>query len=85
MVTASDDGTARLWDTESGTLIAVLNGHTDRLWSAVISPDAKRVVTSSDDGRHGSGTLPGGQRCVARCSGNVHASKSWSARRRSSH
>ena len=49
VVTASDDGTARLWDGERGPEIAVLQGHTDTVRSAAFSPDGKRVVTASID------------------------------------
>jgi WD40 repeat protein len=49
MVTASEDGTARLWDAESGMGLAVLKGHEKALNSAAFSPDGKRVLTGSDD------------------------------------
>jgi hypothetical protein len=48
VVTASDDTTARIWDADSGTEIALLKGHTGSE-SASFSPDGKRVVTVSDD------------------------------------
>src|SRR5262249_30170985 len=48
VVTASWDGTARIWDAESGREIAVLKGH--MLSSAAFSGDGKRVVTASWDG-----------------------------------
>jgi WD40 repeat protein len=50
VVTASDDGTARLWDATGGAAIAVLTGHTDSVRSASFSPDGHRIVTASDDG-----------------------------------
>jgi dipeptidyl aminopeptidase/acylaminoacyl peptidase len=49
VVTASDDRTARLWEAESGTEIALLTGHADGLFSAAFSPDGKRVITASRD------------------------------------
>jgi hypothetical protein len=49
VVTASSDRTARLWDAETGTEIAVLQAHTDLVNSAAFSPDGKRVVTASSD------------------------------------
>jgi len=49
VVTASDDGTARLWDS-SGRPIVVLQGHTATVWSAAFSPDGTRIVTASSDG-----------------------------------
>jgi hypothetical protein len=49
VVTASEDGTARIWDAESGE-IAVLKGHDGGVWrSAAFSGDGKRVVTGSYD------------------------------------
>ena len=50
VVTASPDGTARLWDAGSGEPLAVLRGHEDVVTSAVFSPDGRQVVTASVDG-----------------------------------
>ena len=55
MVTASDDGTARIWDAESGAELATLAA-SEPVNSAAFSPDGDRVVTASDDARRGSGT-----------------------------
>src|SRR5262249_11907004 len=49
VVTASDDNTARVWESETGAEIAVLKGHEDRVNSAAFSPDGRRVVTVSYD------------------------------------
>jgi WD40 repeat protein len=49
VVTASDDGTARLWDVETGDS-TVLEGHQDKVNSASFSPDSQQVVTVSSDG-----------------------------------
>ena len=49
VVTASGDSTARLWDAETGTEIAVLKAHEGPVSSAAFSPDGRRVVTASDD------------------------------------
>ena len=49
MATASDDGTARVWDTASGVQRLVLTGHTNWVWSAHFSPDSNSVVTASRD------------------------------------
>ena len=49
VVTASEDSTARLWDVETGKVIAVLLGHEGSVQSAAFSPDGRRVVTASDD------------------------------------
>jgi WD40 repeat protein len=49
VLTASDDGTARLWEAESGRLVATFQGHTDSVNSAAFSPDGRRVLTASAD------------------------------------
>jgi hypothetical protein len=48
ILTASKDGTARLWDRE-GTPLAILRGHTDAVVTAVFAPDDGRILTASDD------------------------------------
>jgi WD40 repeat protein len=50
IVTASEDGTARLWDGTDGALVAVLEGHTSGVKSASFNPDGTRIVTTSADG-----------------------------------
>jgi hypothetical protein len=50
IATASDDGTARIWDVQTGKTTAVLAGHAGTVWSAGFSPHGQRVVTASDDG-----------------------------------
>ena len=50
LVTASSDGTARIWSTRSRTPIAVLHGHRGIVYRAFFSPDGKAVVTASEDG-----------------------------------
>ena len=49
IVTASDDHTARIWDTVTAHEIALLRGHKDWVPSAVFSPDGARILTASDD------------------------------------
>jgi WD40 repeat protein len=49
IVTASGDGTARLWDRD-GKPLAVLQGHTHAVTSAVFAPDGGRILTASRDG-----------------------------------
>jgi dipeptidyl aminopeptidase/acylaminoacyl peptidase len=45
----SEDNTARLWEAESGKLLATFQGHTNSVSSAVFSPDGRRVLTASND------------------------------------
>lgn len=48
LATASDDGTARIWNIPSGESIP-LRGHTDAVRSARFSPDDRLVATASAD------------------------------------
>ncbi|GAB4300702.1 MAG: hypothetical protein Fur0025_40530 [Oscillatoriaceae cyanobacterium] len=48
LATASDDGTARLWDL-SGNQIGELRGHQDWVRSVNFSPDGNTLATASDD------------------------------------
>lgn len=50
ILTASDDGTVRVWDAQTGRPVRSLEGHTGRVWSAINSPDGQHIVTASDDG-----------------------------------
>ncbi len=48
-VTASRDGTAKIWEVKTGTVLHTLKGHTGWVNSARFSRDGGRVVTSSGD------------------------------------
>ena len=50
IVTASGDGTARLWDAATGQEILAVRGHEGGVSSASFSPDGARIATASDDG-----------------------------------
>ncbi|HMG34357.1 MAG TPA: hypothetical protein VKM94_10500 [Blastocatellia bacterium] len=50
LVTASDDGTARVWRADGSGKPVVLKGHAGAVGSAAFSPDGQRVVTASFDG-----------------------------------
>jgi WD40 repeat protein len=45
-----DDGTAKLWDTETGKLVQKFDGHYSELFDASISSDNRRIVTSTQYG-----------------------------------
>ncbi|MBK8905449.1 MAG: WD40 repeat domain-containing protein [Anaerolineaceae bacterium] len=49
ILTASSDGTARLWDRQGNTL-AILRGHDGTVNSAVFDPDGQTILTAGDDG-----------------------------------
>ena len=49
VLTASDDGTARSWNSETGELLAQFKGHAGRVLWAVFSADGERVLTTSSD------------------------------------
>ena len=49
IVTASYDGTARIWEAATGKEITTLRGHESWVTSAAFSPDGARVVTASAD------------------------------------
>jgi WD40 repeat protein len=48
-VTASDDGTARIWDTATGRELARCVGHSNFVSSAIFTLDGQRVITSGRD------------------------------------
>ncbi|MFM8218498.1 MAG: WD40 repeat domain-containing protein, partial [Planctomycetaceae bacterium] len=48
-MTASRDGTARIWEASSGQPLQILHGHTEFLIGAAFSRDGRRVVTTSAD------------------------------------
>lgn len=48
-VTASEDGTARIWNVRTGKSMATLQGHEANVHTACFSPDGQLVVTASDD------------------------------------
>jgi len=49
VVTASDDDTAILWDTETGTKLRVFQGHTNGVQAVAFSPNGRQIVTGSYD------------------------------------
>jgi WD40 repeat protein len=49
VLTASDDGTERLWNAGTGAALAVLSGHTGRVVGATFNTDGSRIVTAAFD------------------------------------
>jgi glycine cleavage system H protein/acyl carrier protein len=50
VVTASDDGTARVWDATTGASTAVLRGHRAAVRAAAFDSEGERVVTAGGEG-----------------------------------
>ncbi|HEX2570310.1 MAG TPA: AAA-like domain-containing protein [Polyangia bacterium] len=50
MLTASADGTARLWDANTGRLVRTYTGHSGPLAAAVFTHDGHTIATASSDG-----------------------------------
>ncbi|XRB14264.1 EF-hand domain-containing protein [Pseudoscourfieldia marina] len=49
IVSASEDGTVRVWDATTGACLSVLEGHSDAVKSASYSSDGTRIVSASRD------------------------------------
>jgi dipeptidyl aminopeptidase/acylaminoacyl peptidase len=49
VVTASDDGTARVWDVQTGLPLTEPLQHGDHVMSAEFSPDGQKILTASTD------------------------------------
>jgi WD40 repeat protein len=49
IVSASDDGTVRIWDVASGETRHILSGHTDAVAGCAVAPDGTWIVSASQD------------------------------------
>ncbi len=49
LATASQDGTARLWDAASGVPLQILRGYTNEVKSVAFAPDSRTLATGSGD------------------------------------
>lgn len=50
IATGHDDGTIRLWDTQTGAQQLVLHGHGGAVVYVVFTPDGSRLASSGEDG-----------------------------------
>lgn len=50
VISCSVDKTVRVWDSNTGTCLAILRGHTGSVNALALSPDGPRCWTGSDDG-----------------------------------
>jgi WD40 repeat protein len=48
-ISASADKTLKIWDTETGTEVRTLIGHTSYVTAVAIAPDGKRAISASRD------------------------------------
>ncbi|MFO0903682.1 MAG: serine/threonine-protein kinase [Pirellulales bacterium] len=49
LVSAGDDGTARIWDVVEGPYITTLRGHSDQVSAVALSPNGQLVASASQD------------------------------------
>ena len=50
LATTSEDGTVRMWDPQSGHMLAVLHGRTQPSVAAEFSPDGRRLISAGAEG-----------------------------------
>jgi WD40 repeat protein len=50
LASASNDRTARVWESSTGRLIATLHGHPSWVWSLAFSPDGEVLASGGYDG-----------------------------------
>jgi WD40 repeat protein len=46
-ISASGDNTLKIWDTETGTEVRTLTGHTSSVTAVAIAPDGKTAISAS--------------------------------------
>ena len=49
VIAASGDNMLKVWDLETGCLLATLEGHADEVTACAVMPDGGCVVSASDD------------------------------------
>jgi WD40 repeat protein len=50
LASAGQDGSVRIWDTDSGRELIILRGHTDCAYTLAYSPDGRYLASGSSDG-----------------------------------
>ncbi len=50
LVAGHNNGGIKLWDTETGDKLTILDGHTASVQTLVFSPDGKTLVSTGQDG-----------------------------------
>ncbi len=60
LVSASEDGSLRLWRLPGGEAVKTLAGHTGEVWGVAISPEGRLLVSGSDDNSFRLWRLPDG-------------------------
>jgi len=48
-ISASDDTTLRLWETDTGNLLRTFKGHSDKVFSVAIIPNSNHIISASAD------------------------------------
>ncbi len=49
LISASEDGSLKVWDLESGRALATLEGHSYGVTACAMTPDGQRVISASED------------------------------------
>jgi WD40 repeat protein len=80
VVTASEDGTARLWNAANGHLERTLEGHGEGVTTARYSPNGKFVVTAGKDGTARVWPVAGGSSRILRGHAGPVSSAAFNAR-----
>jgi WD40 repeat protein len=50
LVSGTEDGVVRLWNTDSGSILRELTGHTSQIFGVCFSPDGKYIASGANEG-----------------------------------
>lgn len=78
VLSASTDGTARLWSADGRGDAVVFKGHKGPLTAAAVSPDGGRILTASDDGTARLWQVSGGSPAALDAGAGKVISAAWS-------